>query len=599
MYFRITTVAVGLLLFFGAAAGVRADKIEDRPEVIPLYNKGKRMMREADWLEAARIFEELAGRYPDSKNLDLFVFNRAKADYYFGNYNKALAGFSNFITRFAASSYAAHALFFQGNIYYLRGNINKAVKTYIRSYGRAGDLRLAHILEGALAGAVKNAGSVNLSPGDFENLPPDKKCVLIERLAEILVERQEVVVAKNLLESCGEKLDLSNDDYYRARLTNDVLEVALVLPLSGELQSFGEDIYNGAVIAADFFRRETGRKLKLSSFDTKGDPVGAAQIIRNLANSAVDIVIGPLTSEEAVVASATLNCSNLPLLAPAATQAGLTLLSETSFQLSPNIELQGVQMADYAVLNLEADSAAIITPTSTDELRMSKAFAERFEQLGGEIMAIEYYRSRDKDFGKYIKDIKAISLGAHPDSVFFINEKGDTLDADGIPVYVDCLFMPGKASQLRLLLAQINFYNLNGAYLGSDGWGDDDIYRLGDDITKQAIFPSPFIEGRSSDENMKFSVAYDARYGIQPPRLAGLGYDAMNIITRAVIKAGTEREALTLEIARVKDYMGAAGKVTFGENRENIALPVFKVEKGLPVFIGVGAPQLNNPPEEN
>jgi len=597
--FRITAFAVGLLLFFGAAAGVRADKIEDRPEVIPLYNKGKRMMREADWLEAARIFEELAGRYPDSKNLDLFVFNRAKADYYFGNYNKALAGFSNFLTRFAASSYAAHALFFQGNIYYLRGDVDKAVKTYIRSYGRAGDLRLDNILEGALAGAVKNAGSVNLNPGDFENLPPDKKCVLIERLAEVLVERQEVVVAKNLLESCGEKLDLSADDYYRTRLTNNVLEVALVLPLSGELQSFGEDIYNGAVIAADFFRQETGRKVKLSSFDTKGDPVGAAQIIRNLANSAVDVIIGPLTSEEAAVASATLNCSNLPLLAPAATQAGLTLLSETSFQLSPNIELQGVQMADYAVLNLDADSAAIITPTSTDELRMSKAFADRFEQLGGKIMAVEYYRPRDKDFGKYIKDIKAISLGAHPDSVFFINEKGDTLDADGIPVYVDCLFLPGNAGQLRLLLAQINFYNLNGAYLGSDGWGNDDIYRLGDDITKQAVFPSPFIEGKSSDENLKFSAAYDARYGIQPPRLAGLGYDAMNIITRAVVNAGTEREALTREIARVNDYMGVAGKVTFGENRENIALPVFKVENGQPVFIGVGSPQLNNPPEEN
>ena len=599
MYFRITVVAVGLLLFLTAAASLRADKIEDRSEVVSLYNKGKRMMREADWLQAARIFEELAGRYPDSKNLDLFVFNRAKADYYFGDHNKALAGFSNFLTRFATSNYAAHALFFQGNIYYLRADINKAVKTYIRAYGRTGDMRLLDILEGALAAAVKNAGSVNLSPNDFTNLPPDKKCVLIERLAAVLVERQEVVVAKNLLESCGGKLDLSANDYYQNRLNNGVLEVALVLPLSGELQSFGEDIYNGAVIAADFFRREKGRKVKLSSFDTKGDPVSAARIVRSLANSAVDVVIGPLTSEEAAVASATLNCSNLPLLAPAATQAGLTLLSETSFQLSPNIELQGIQMADYAVLNLKADSAAIITPTSTEELRMSKAFAERFEQLGGTVMAVEYYRPRDKDFGKYIKDIKAFSLGAHPDSVFFINEKGDTLDADGIPVYLDCLFLPGKASQLRLLLAQINFYNLNAAYLGSDGWGDVDIYRLGDNITKQAVFPSPFIAGKSSDKNLEFAAAFDARFGKQPPRLAELGYDAMNIITRAVIEVGTEREALVQEIARVRDFTGVAGEITFGENRENIALPVFKVENGQPVFIGVGSTQFDKPSEEN
>jgi len=600
---KLTVILTVLLLTFSAVSETLADRIEDLPEVVSLYNKGKRMLREDGWLEASRIFEELAGRYPRSANIDLFIFNRAKADYYFGDYNKALAGFNNFTLRFSQSPYFAYVLFFQGNIYYSRGNVDRAVRLYIRAYARAGDRRLQALLEGSLKGAITHAGSVMLSANDFSEIPPDQRCPLIQSLSEVLLERQEFVVAKNLLALCGEKLNLSAADQYRASLRDGDLDIAVVLPLSGDLQAFGEDIYNGAVIAAEFYRLESGNKVNFTTYDTKGDPVNAAQIIRNLANSPVDIVLGPLTSEEAAVASATLNCSNLPLVAPAATQAGLTAMNETSFQLSPNIELQGVHMADYAINNLDADTAAIITPTGTDYLRMSKAFADRFEKLGGTVVAVEYYRTRDKDFSKYIKDIKAMFLGAHPDSVFFINERGDTLDADGIPANVDCLFLPGKASQLRLLLAQVNFYNLNGFYLGSDGWGDNEVYRLGDAVTKGAVFPSPFIPGRNSDENLKFSNAYDTRYGKQPPRLAALGYDAVRIITIAAQKAGSGREALVAELSRVQDYMGAAGKVSFGQNRENIAMPVFKIENDQAVLLGIGgtaAPETpeNTPPQE-
>ena len=588
MKLKTTVILTVLMLLFGAVSETPADRLEDSPEVVSLYNRGKRMLREGDWLEASRIFEELAGRYPQSANIDLFLFNRAKADYYFGDYNKALAGFNNFTLRFSQSPYFAYALFFQANIYYARGDVDRAVNLYIRAYARTDDRRLEALVEGSLRGAITHAGAVTLSADDFSEVPRGKRCPLIKSVSEVLLEREEFVTARDLMALCGEKLDLSANERYRAGLRDGTLDIAVVLPLSGDLQAFGEDIYNGAVIAADMYRQESGGRVNLTTYDTKGDPINAARIIRNLADSPTDIVLGPLTSEEAAVASATLNCSNLPLMAPAATQAGLTALSETSFQLSPNIELQGIQMADYAVNNLEADTAAIITPTGTDDLRMSRAFAERFEKLGGKVIAVEYYRTRDKDFSKYIKDIKAMLLGAHPDSVFFIDERGDTLDSDGLPAHVDCLFLPGKASQLRLLLAQINFYNLNGFYLGSDGWGDDEVYRLGDAVTKGAVFPSPFIPGRNSEENLKFSTAYDARFAQQPPRLASLGYDAVRIITNAAQKAGTGRETLTSEIGRIREYSGAAGKVSFGRSRENIAMPVYKIENDQAVLLGIG-----------
>jgi len=594
----LKSIAVLLLSLWSVAlVPVHGESIDDSPEVVSEYSKGKRYLREGNWLEASRTFEILAGRFPDSKNLDLFVFNRAKAEFHFGDFPKALAGFGSFVSRFPESPYVPHARYFIGNIHYIKGQLNRAVASWVEAYGLSHEPRLSDIVTRALVTAIEGAESVQLGAADFAAVPETKKCGLIEPLAEALVHREAFASARELMALCDKTLDIPGGQSENSGGFGKDLELAVVLPFSGEMQTFGEEIHHGAIIAAEAYRQETGRNIKLVPYDTKGDPINTARIIKELVDSPVDAVIGPLTSEEAAVASAVLNCGFLPMIAPAATQAGLTLLSESAFQLSPNIELQGIQMAEYAVFNRGADSAAIITSTSADHLRTARAFADRFKQLGGTVVAIEYYRTRDKDFGDYVQDVKAVLLGIHPDSTFFVNERGDTLDADGIPAYIDCLFLPGKPAQLRLLLPQINFYNLNAFYLGTDGWGDDAIYRLGDNITKQAVFPSPFLQEQMGEEYLRFAAAFDLRYGTRPQRLGSLGYDAVRVITRAVSQGASSREDLVSRLSRISNYQGAAAVVTFGSHRENVELPLYRIVGGVPEYLG-GAESGATTPEE-
>lgn len=578
----VTLVAICLV----TTVAVHGERLDDRSEVISEYARGKRLMRESNWLEASRVFEQMAGRFPESKNIDLFLFNRAKAQYYFGNLSDAMVGFAVFVKRFSSSGNLPHAYFFLGNLQYLKGYLDQAVASYIRGYGLSNEPRLSRLLVSSLTAAISNAKSVSLTPYDLVNLPESKRCDLVEPLVAALIERHEYSAAQKLSLSCGREIDIPDDDRTQNSRFKAEVELAMVLPLSGDLQSFGEEIYNGAIIAADFYRSESGRNLKLAPYDTQGDPINAARIIKELIHSSTDAVIGPLTSEEAAVAAAMLSNETLPMIAPAATETGLTLLSEATFQLSPNVEYQGVQMAEYAVFNRRADSAAIISPTSSDEMRMVRAFIKRFEQLGGHIVAVEYYRSRDKNFGDYIQDIKALLLGLHPDSMFFVDDMGDTLEGDGIPAGLDCMFLPGNPTQLRQLLPQINFYNLNAFYLGSDGWGDDAVYRLGDNVTKGAVFPSPYLQQRQSEEYLKFAAAYDLRYGKRPDRLASLGYDAVRLITAAIGAGASSREELLARLSEVRGYDGAAAAVTFGKHRENIELPLYNIVAGAAEFMG-------------
>ena len=581
----LRTLLIGALLTVlipGATA--IAQTLDDNPEVVSEFAKGKRLLKEGNYLDASRLFTQLAGRFPDSRNVDLFVFNRAKADYYFGSYAEALAGFGDYIRRFPEGDAIAHACFFQGNIHYLRSRFDRAVSSYVDAFRRCTDPRLKDLIIGSMVAMVQSAESVSLGPADFSRLNESTRCDLIEPVAEAMVARNALQPASRLMAMCGRQLDVIPEQATGS--LGDQVELALLLPFSGELQAFGEEIHRGAIVAAEQIRQETGRQIKLVPYDTKGDPIDAGRIVKELANSNTDAVIGPLTSQEAAVTSAVLNCAYLPMIEPAATQSGLTLLSESAFQLSPNIELQGVRAAEYAWLNRGADSAAIITPTSADQLRMARAFADRFQDLGGTLVAVEYYRPRDNDFGPYVRDLKAALLGVHPDSAFFINEMGDTLDIEAVPVQIDCLYLPGVASQLRLLLPQLNFYSINAFYLGSDGWGDDALYRLGDHVTKQAIFPSPFLERERSQTYVQFAAAFDLRYGEQPHRLSSLGYDAVRLIGMALDAGARSRQDLVSNLAQIKNYTGAAATVTFGEFRENIELPMYRLVDGVPVYLG-------------
>ncbi len=580
---RLRNVVVTIILT--AAVSAFADNVNDPAEAQVQYAEAKRLMREGDFRAAIKIYDDLTAKYPVSDHLDLYIYNRAKAKYYLGDYEFAIKSISYLVDRFPKSKLIPHALFFLGNAYYLDSKVNAAVQSYLSAYRISNDKKLDLIILTSIAEAVKNAARISLGPADFNDFPAGKKCNLAQSVAKVLISRGDSLQAFQIIKVCSQEGG-SNQQSQENRSRKGDMSIAIALPMSGELQQYGEEIYNGAVIALREFNAVSGRNVELTPYDTKGDEIDAARIMTEISrDNSILAAVGPLTSEEAAVASASLVCGDLPVIIPAATQAGLTKLSNTAFQLSPNIELEGVVMADYAVRVLGADSAAVITSTATDYLRMSYAFIDRFKKLGGTVVAVEYYRPRDRDFGPQVKDIKREFLGLLPDSATHITPGGDTLEIDAVAAHVDCLYLPGDAEQIKLLVPQINFYNLNAVFLGSDGWADDRIYRMGDDVTKTAVFPSQFLEKESSEINLKFSASYDIRYGKRPERLAALGYDAVLMIADAYASGANSRDKLVRKLSDLRQFQGASGKISFGPSRENIEMPLYRIDKGRPVLV--------------
>jgi branched-chain amino acid transport system substrate-binding protein len=576
--FRFTGLIISLLLCLPSL--VSADDTV-------LYDRAHRLMANGRYSEAYQIFTELSNYGTDIRMASDYQFFRAKAAYYADDADQALEDFNLLVTRFPRSTIIPYGYFFIGNIEYKRGNITRAVKAYLNSYryieirgADAADFsKLQRVLIESLDAIARSNSSVileNLTPAA---LPMEKRCHLLTQLSGSLSSGGSHQAVRSLLAAC-EGMEIEDIIARTEEYSRQQVDIGILLPLSGELHRFGQALLDGIRLKIEQYALSTGRHLRPIIYDTKGDQLESGRAIRRLSAEGAAAAIGPLTSDEAAVASAVLACGDVPLIIPAASQAGLTELSPTSFQLRPNLEWQGIMMADFAVRQIGADTAAIITPTSPENLTMARAFARRFEAQGGTIAAIEYFRSGETDFGPYVKDIKAQIIGQLLDSIPFLDADGDTIEAEEVPVRLDCIYIPAEADQLRMLLPQIDFYNLNSVYLGGDGWGTDAVYRLGDRITKTNYFTSGRIESGVSEKAQLFFHDFDLKHGHRPGYLESFGYDAMSLICEALSNGYFSRSEISQYLSSITGYQGVSGIVSFGENRENVALPIYTIENG-------------------
>ncbi|MBN2226839.1 MAG: penicillin-binding protein activator [candidate division Zixibacteria bacterium] len=547
-----------------------------------VFQEAYDLMMQEKYLKAYNMLVQLCETDRNSRDIDKYMFYKAKAAYYADLLPESMRDLEYIRAAYPQSTYLPYVHLFAGNIHYRYRQIGQALDEYLRGYALSSDPELNDVL-------IKSIGSAAAASPDRNvidrittaDIPRAKQCDLLTTVAEQLLAHKKYQQVRTVLQAC--QSNLARDLIRQAEQSLErKLEIGMVLPLSGELQKFGENIHDGAMLRLAQFMAETGEKITPVVFDTQGKNIEAARIVKQMDREGITAAIGPLTSEEASVASAVLSCTDLPLMVPAATQSGLTELSTSCFQLQPNLDWQGIRMADFAVNRLGADTAAIITPTSADNLSMAGAFAERFEELGGHILTIEYFRIRETDFGPFVKDIKSQIIGELLDSIIFLTDEGDTIDAEAVPVWIDCMYIPAEPSQLQMLLPQVQFYNLNTVFLGSDSWDSKAVYDLDGDVLKTCYFSSGRINTEVNDRYMQFKIDFDHRYGRQPGHLEGLGYDAMSLICDAVRAGKYTRSGIIDYLAAVQNYQGVAGAVTFGANRENTEMPIYTIEYGDP-----------------
>jgi branched-chain amino acid transport system substrate-binding protein len=309
---------------------------------------------------------------------------------------------------------------------------------------------------------------------------------------------------------------------------------------SGDMTKKGVELAVAQINSAGGVR---GRKIELVERDDSANGKRAASVAEEfVANPALVGVVGHVTSG-AMVAAAKLYDGNLAAIGTATTSPQLTRISPWLFRISSSDSINGEVIARFASA-LGRKHAAIIYENDSYGRGLAQSFRRSFT---GEIISADPISAALPNAEPYISYYKA--RGA--DVVFGVGLEGSALT----------------------LLREARRQHFDVDFIGGDGWAGI----TGDTAVAEGVYVgSVFTAEDPREEVQRFVSAFRERYGVTPDGHAATGYDAMQVMARAIAAAGTNREAIRRHLASLTSetaFHGLTGAIRFGTGGDPVDSP--------------------------
>ena len=267
-----------------------------------------------------------------------------------------------------------------------------------------------------------------------------------------------------------------------------------------------------------------------------------------VAKDGVTAIAGPNRSTHAVIVGEIAQRYGIPMITTGATNSRVTAAGDFVFMAAFTDDFQGKVMAQFAVEDLKAKTAAVLTHTGDVYSEgLSETFIANFAAYGGEVVAEQFYMAGDTDF---TAQLTAISQ-ATPDVVFSTG------------------FIPELPLVVRQAREEIG---ITATFLGGDSWDNPGLIPEAGSAVDGSFFSSPFsVKADPSDlgeDAQRFISAFTGTFNEVPDGGAALGYDAVRLLVQAMRRApDLESTAIRDQIAATRDYSGATLISGYDENR--------------------------------
>ena len=261
-------------------------------------------------------------------------------------------------------------------------------------------------------------------------------------------------------------------------------------------------------------------------------------------------ILGPLFSSHAVKIGPVIN---IPTIV-GATGANVTETGEFLFLAASSNALQAKLMAQFAVNELSAKTAAMIWQNEdVYSIGFVEAFDANFQELGGSIVASETYETGDTMFEAQLTAIKE----ANP----------------------DVLFLASFPPENPLIMKQARDMRIESVFIGSDGMDDPLMFEILED---NAPLENTYYCTNFDPDAMEFISAYEAMFENPANGIAATGYDALHLLAIAIEAVGSTDPVMVRDaIAAITDYKGATSISRFDENRHPVkSVGVFQIANG-------------------
>ena len=302
-------------------------------------------------------------------------------------------------------------------------------------------------------------------------------------------------------------------------------------------------------------------KIELVVADNKSDKVEAANAAQRLVDQdKVNVVLGSWGSSLSMAAGPIVKGKQIPAIALSATNPLVTKGNDYYFRVCFIDPFQGTVMANYAFKEVKAKKAVIIREVSNDySVGLAKFFSDSFKKLTADDAAILgelNYNTNDQDFTAQLTTLKSMKP--------------------------DVIFAPGNYTESALIIKQARELGIAAPFLGGDTWETPEFVDVGKASVESAVFSTFFATEVPITETSKtFLEAYRKQYKKEPAAVTALGFDGYLVVRAAIEKAGSlEGAKIRDALAGITAFPGAAGLITFDQNRDATKSAVIKVVKG-------------------
>ncbi len=330
----------------------------------------------------------------------------------------------------------------------------------------------------------------------------------------------------------------------------DAIKVGIILPLTGDVKTFGESARNGAMLAIEEANAAGGiggKQIKAIASDDKNDPMETSNAGSKLIDlDGVVAILGALTSKCSVPLSDKCQASRVPMVTPSSTNPKVTVgeggeRKDYVFRACFIDPFQGTVAAKFARDSLQAATAAVMYDVGNDYSKgLADYFRASFEERGGTVTAFESYAKDDVDFSALLTKLK--------------QQKPDVL------------FLPDYYNKVGLIAKQARQLGVNSVLLGGDGWDSPEMLKIAGDAVHGGYFTNHYSPDDPREEVQEWVKKYEAKYGIAPDAMATLAYDAALLLIEALKQALEPKPAAIRDaLAQISDFPCVSGRISFDE----------------------------------
>lgn len=361
-----------------------------------------------------------------------------------------------------------------------------------------------------------------------------------------------MIMAASVLGGCGKK-------------DAGTIKIGAVLPLTGDVATFGQSTKNGIQLAVDETNKKggiLGKKIETVYEDDQNTPSSSANAGQKLINNDnVIALIGSVTSKCSIALGPIANESKIPMITSDSTNPKVTQAGEYVFRACFIDPFQGTVLAKYATEDLKAKKAAALYDVGNDYCKgLAEFFQDGFTKAGGKMVASLTYNTGDQDFNAQLTKIKDLNP--------------------------DVILLPDYYNTVGLIAKQARALGIKATFLGGDGWDSPDLFKVGGDAVNGGYFSNHYSPDDTSAKVVEFRKNYEAKYGKTPDALAALAYDGAIIMFSAIQKAGSTDGAKIKDALKATNLQVVSGTVTFDKDRNPIKdAVIIKTQDGKQIFV--------------